>query len=425
MLCKKEHWCRGFDERTFAMKQFDVIVIGGGPSGMMAAVRAQTRGKSVLLLEKNKNLGEKLKITGGGRCNITNAEFDEHLLLKNYGKASSFLYSAFSQFGVQDTFDFFARNGLPLVVQEGKRAFPKTQKALDVFNVFEKFLRAGSVTVKTGARVSRINTEGKNIKSVSAGGVEYHTNAVILATGGSSHPETGSTGDGFRLLTELGHTVHIPTPTIVPMAIAQNWKRRLAGVAVSGIKITFFLNKKKQFSRRGDLIFTHLGISGPVVLNSSGKVGDLLHEGQVTASLDFFADSDERVLENRIITLFDMNKNKALKNVFSRIAPQQLLGCMQGIGEETKVHSVTKEQRKIMIRTLKALPITITGLMGLDRAVVVDGGVDIAEINHKSICSTLFDNFFIVGDLLNINRPSGGYSLQLCWTTGWVAGNCV
>ena len=286
-------------------------------------------------------------------------------------------------------------------------------------------MKTSDVTIKTGVRVSSINREGRKVTSVSADSVEYHASAIILATGGMSHPETGSTGDGFRLLRELGHTVHVPTPTIVPMAIAQNWKRALAGVSVPSAKITCFLNGKKQFSKKGDLIFTHFGISGPVVLNSSGTVGDLLHEGQVTASLDFFPTSDERILEDRIIALFDKSKNKALKNVFSHIAPRQILRCIQGIREDIKVHSVTKEQRKIMIHTLKALPITITGLMGMDRAVVVDGGVDIFEIHNKTMCSTLFENLYVVGDLLHINRPSGGYSLQLCWTTGWVAANSV
>lgn len=405
------------------MKRFDVVVVGGGPSGMMAAIRAQERGKHTLLIDKNENLGEKLRITGGGRCNITNAEFDKHLLLKNYGKAASFLYSPFSQFDVQNTFDFFAHNGLPLVVQEGKRAFPKTERALDVCKVFEKLLKEKGVTVKLGSPVLRINTSRRIIKSVSAGGVEYYGSAFVLATGGMSHPATGSTGDGFKWLRDLGHTVHTPTPTIVPLAIAENWRHSLAGVSAYEAKISFFLNGKKQFSAKGDLMFTHFGISGPVVLNSSGKVGDLLHAGQVTAAIDFFPECDERILEDRIIALFDQNKNKALKNIFVRLAPPQLLACMHGISGQTKVHSVTKEQRKIMVRTLKKLPITITRLMGLDRAVVVDGGVDIGEIHNKTMCSTLYDNLFIVGDLLHINRPSGGYSLQLCWTTGWVAGN--
>lgn len=405
------------------MKTFDIIIVGGGAAGMMAAGCAAARGKCVLVLEKNKALGEKLKITGGGRCNITNAEFNEHVLLKNYGKAASFLYSPFSQFGVQDTFDFFEKKGLPLIVEEGKRAFPKTERAPDVFKVLERYMKDGGVTIKTDAHVSRIYAEGRTIQSVFAGDSEYQAYAVIIATGGTSHPETGSTGNGFTWLRELGHTVHMPTPTIVPMVIAEKSLRILAGVSVSLVKLTFFLNGKKQFFRKGDILFTHFGISGPVVLNSSGTVGDLLHAGRVTALLDFFPQDDERMLEDRIIALFNENKNKALKNIIIKLVPQQILSCMHGVRGETKAHSVTKEQRKMIVRTLKGLPMTVTKLMGLDRAVVVDGGVDIKEIHNKTMRSVLYDNLYIVGDLLHINRPSGGYSLQLCWTTGWVAGS--
>ncbi len=407
------------------MKNFDVIVVGGGAAGMMAAGRAAQRGKHVLLLEKNTNLGEKLKITGGGRCNITNAELNEHLLLKNYGNAASFLYSPFSQFGVQSTFDFFHAKGLSLVVQGGKRAFPRTEYAPDVVRVLERYLNDTGVIVKTDAHVSSIALEGKMIKSVTANNTVYETNAVILATGGTSHPETGSTGDGFKWLRELGHTVHIPTPTIVPMGVAEKQIHTLAGVSVPGAKITFFLNEKKQFSRKGDLLFTHFGLSGPVILNSSGKVGDLLHAGQVTAAIDFFPTRNERMVEDEIIALFNENKNKILKNIIKHLVPQQLFVCMNNVDGEKKVHSVTKEERKIMISTFKALPVTITKLMGLNRAVVVDGGVDLSEIQNKTMRSALIDNLFIVGDLLHINRPSGGYSLQLCWTTGFVAGNSV
>ena len=404
---------------------FDVIVIGGGAAGMMAAGCAGTRGKSVLLLEKNKNLGEKLSITGGGRCNITNAELDVHVLLKNYGKAASFLFSPFSQFGIQDTFDFFESRGLPLVVQNGKRAFPKTEAAPDVVRVLERYVKDAGVTVRTHSSVSDIHTHGRIVKHVISRGVRYQAGAVILATGGASHPQTGSTGDGFDWLRRLGHTIHSPTPTLAPLKVAEKQIHSLAGVAIQRGKITFTLNGKKEFSQKGNLLFTHFGISGPAILNCSGKVGDLLHAGSVSATVDFFPDDDERTMDDRLVRLFDENKNKKLKNIFPFLAPRQLLACMSGVDAETKAHSITKDQRKIIIRILKALPMTITGIMGLDRAVVVDGGVDLKEIHNTSMRSNRYDNLFIVGDLLHINRPSGGYSLQLCWTTGWVAGDNV
>ncbi|HEY4509894.1 MAG TPA: aminoacetone oxidase family FAD-binding enzyme [Candidatus Paceibacterota bacterium] len=408
--------------------EFDVIVVGGGAAGLMAAGRAAARGKKVLLLEKNKELGEKLKITGGGRCNTTNAEFDERALLRNYGKAEQFLYSAFSQFGVNNTFSFFESKGLPLVVQARKRAFPHTERALDVYNVLAKYIREGKVQVKTNSPVTRVVAEATKITSVVCGKQEYKAKSFILATGGVSHPETGSTGDGFPWLAQLGHTVLKPTPTIVPLAVHEQWVKELAGVSLSFMKITFFVNKAKKFSETGKILFTHFGISGPLILNIAHKVSDLLHDGMVTAMIDAFPDTNLGSLERRIIAVFDKNKNKMLKNVFQDIAPegtsQSILALLKGsVDPEKKVHSVTKEERKAIVRMLKALPLTITGLMGYDRAVIADGGVPLAEIDMKTMRSKKIENLFIVGDLLNINRPSGGYSLQLCWTTGFVAGS--
>ncbi len=407
---------------------YDVIVIGGGASGMMAAGRAAEGGKKILLLEKNKKLGEKLKISGGGRCNITNAEYDTRELLKHYGKTEQFLYSAFSQFGVKDTFSFFEKKGLPLVVQARKRAFPHTEKAFDVFATLEKYIRAGKVTVLNESPVTKINIAGKKIISVLCGKKEYKADSYILATGGVSHPETGSTGDGFDWLKDLGHSISDPTPTIVPLAVSDKWIKELAGVSLSFMKITFFMEGAKQFSKKGKVLFTHFGLSGPLILNSASQVADLLHSGSVTATIDAFPDTDLGALEKKIISVFDKNKNKMLKNVFGDIAPHgttlAILSLLKDqINPDTKVHSVTKEQRKIIVNLLKALPVTITGLMGYDRAVVADGGVALSEIDTKTMRSKKIKNLFITGDLLHINRPSGGYSLQLCWTTGYVAGS--
>lgn len=405
---------------------FDVIVIGGGASGMMAAGTAASRGKRVLLLEKNAGLGEKLKITGGGRCNITNAEYDTHTLLKNYGKAGPFLYSPFSQFGVKDTFTFFESKNLPLVVQARKRAFPHTEKALDVFKTLEKYLKSGEVIIKTNARITKIIKEGDKIVGVIVKGTTYKAKTYILATGGMSHPETGSTGDGFGWLKDLGHTVAEPTPTIVPLAVSDKWIKSLSGTSLSFMKITFYVDKVKKFQKTGKLLFTHFGLSGPLILNSAAQVADLIQLGQVTATIDAFPDTDYPALEEKIIKIFDANKNKNLKNVFDEIAPHgtatAILSLLTDISDDTKVHSITKDARKRIVGLLKSLPVTITGLMGFDRAVVADGGIVLTEMDMKTMRSKKIANLFITGDLLHISRPSGGYSLQLCWTTGYVAG---
>ena len=414
---------------------FDVIVVGGGASGMMAAGIAGSRGKRVLLLEKNKNLGEKLKITGGGRCNITNAEFNTREFLKNYSQSGKFLYSSFSQFSVKDTFEFFEKIGLPLVVQSRKRAFPHTEKAMDVFLALEKYLQKGGVVCKTNMRVSKILSENGHITGVMAGGVKYTADSFIFSTGGISHPETGSTGDGFDFLQKLGHTVKDPMPTIVPLAVKEDWVKSLAGVSLSFMKITFYINGIKKFVKKGKILFTHFGLSGPLLLNSAKEVAGLLEGGEVTALIDVYPDTDHGALEKKIIKIFDANKNKMLKNIFKEIVPlgmnDALLSLLYGehgrtieqIDPDTKVHSITKEERKQIVNLLKALPLSITGLMGYDRAVVADGGITLKEIDMKTMRSSLYDNLYVTGDLLHIIRPSGGFSLQLCWTTGFVAGS--
>ncbi|MDQ5955356.1 MAG: hypothetical protein QG621_359 [Patescibacteria group bacterium] len=406
---------------------YDVIVIGGGASGMMAAGRAAALGKKVLLLEKNKHLGEKLKISGGGRCNITNAELDQRAFLPAYGTAEPFLYSTFSQFGVADTFSFFESQKLPLVVEARKRAFPHTQNASDVLAALEAYMKQGGVTVSRGAAVTRVEATEGHIEAVYCGAKVFSAQAYVCATGSLSHPETGSTGDGFHWLAKLGHTIHKPTPTIVPLSVHDAWSKLLSGTSLSFMKITFYVDGEKQFSKTGKLLFTHFGLSGPLILNSAKKVADLLHRGVVTATIDAYPHTDLGSLEKNIISVFDANKNKVLKNVVKECVP---LGTHRGVllllGEELaakKIHLVTKEERKKIVRLLKALPLTIDGLMGFDRAVVADGGVPLEEVDMKTMRSRKIDNLFITGDLLHINRPSGGYSLQLCWTTGFVAGS--
>lgn len=409
-------------------RQYDLIVVGGGASGMMAAGRAAERGLKVLLLEKNKSLGKKLRISGGGRCNITNAEEDEHALLKMYGDATKFLYSPFSQFNNKSAFEFFESHKLALVVQARKRAFPHTERAEDVARTMEGYLKSNNVEIKVGSPVTKVLHDGKIITGIQCGKNEYTATEYVFATGGVSHPETGSTGDGFRWLRELGHTVVKPTPSIVPLAVREAWVKDLAGVSLSFMKITFFAEGVRQFSLIGKVLFTHFGLSGPLILNSAQKVGDLLYKGEVTARIDAYPDTDLGAVEKKIIKVFDVNKNKALKNIIKELVPEGThKGVLDLLTEQmdvnTKVHSVTKEDRKKIVHLLKALPVTIEGLMGFDRAVVADGGIPLTEIDPRTMRSRIVRNLLVIGDLLHINRPSGGYSLQLCWTSGWVAGS--
>jgi len=408
---------------------YDVIVIGGGAAGLMSAGRAAERGKRVLLLEKNRKLGQKLAITGGGRCNITNAEDDVKELLSHYGDAEQFLYSAFAKFGMKDTFTFFESKGLPLKVEVRKRAFPKSEKASDVVKILVSYVKQGKVEVRLGTTVKKIvSTSGKIEKVITSTG-EYSADSYILASGGVSHPETGSTGDGFSWLRALKHTVVDPTPTIVPLRANNTWIHLLSGKALPGVKIAFYLEDKKQFAVTGNILLTHFGLSGPTILNSAGKVVDLIHSGQVKATIDLFPTLDIGALDDKLVECFESNKNKLLRNAVREFLPagttDVLLSLVPSFDPEKKVHDVTKLERRTLIDVFKVLPVNITGLMGYDKAVVADGGVPLTEIDTRTMCSLKVSNLFVVGDLIHITRPSGGYSLQLCWTTGYVAGSNV
>lgn len=410
-------------------KIWDLIIIGGGASGMMTGAIASRRLKSVLILEKNKDIGEKLKITGGGRCNITNADFDIRSFLKNYGKAESFLYSPFSLFSAKDTFKYFESLGLPLVVQARKRAFPETEKAYDVYKVLKDELIKNKVAISNNCEVKNIVKKDRIITEVQTSKGIFHAKSFVFSTGGVSHPETGSTGDGFKFLRKLGHEVKDPTPSIVPLRVSNKWVHSLAGVSLSFMKITFFLDNKKVFSKKGKVLFTHFGLSGPLILNSATQVGSMLQAGKVTAFIDMYPDTDLGSLENKIIKIFDNNKNKSFKNILKEVTPNGTSHAIEMLIDfmdiNIKVHSVTKENRKKLTQLLKALPINITNLMGYDRAVVTDGGVSLSEVDMRTMKSKLCNNLYITGDLLNISRPSGGYGLQLCWTTGYVVGISV
>lgn len=416
-------------------QQFDVVVIGGGASGLMAAVVAGEQGKHVLLLEKNQDLGAKLRITGGGRCNILNAETDTRALLAHYGDAAKFLHSPFAAFPMQAAWDFFSARGLPLTVAAGKRAFPESEVAEDVVNFFEQRLKKHHVVVKTGVTVHGFLKKDGALVGVRTSEGVMTAAAYILATGGLSHPETGSTGEGLRWLRELGHDVVDPNPSLVPLLVPDAWVQALAGTALSDVSVTFGVGdetsgkKAKPFSRRGKLLFTHFGLSGPMILNAAQAVQGLLTHGEVKAHMDLLPHENHEVLAAKILDVFTVHKNKALKNVIKYVVPPGMSSAVAALLSpelaETKVHSVLREARYGLATRIKAMPFSITGTKDNDWSIVSDGGLVLTEVDTKTMRSKRYQNLFVTGDILHISRPSGGYSLQLCWTTGYVAGSSV
>lgn len=412
----------------YGMQAFDVVVIGGGPAGMMAAGRAAELGAKVVVLEKNAGTGKKLLITGGGRCNILNAEFNTHLLVEKYGRKGKSLFSTFSQFDAQATWNFFEERGLKLKVEAEKRAFPVTDRAADVHRTMQQYLHAGGVDVRTGCTVLGFRTDAHGISAVETSDGAYTGRSYILATGGTSHPETGSTGDGFSWATTLGHTVTDPDPALVPVTLSDTWIREVSGISEKNVKLTVIQEDRKQHAASGKMLFTHIGVSGPLVLNMSKRIGQLLKQGPVTLHLDLFPTMDLGALDAHVLSVFERGKNKMIKNNIGDIVQPRLgqaLLRLASIDGDTKLHRLSREDRMAFVRLLKAVPLHVSGLLGPDKAVVTGGGVDLDEVEFKTMRSKKCKNLFLVGDMLDFDRPSGGFSLQICWTTGFVAGTAA
>ncbi|UPA22853.1 NAD(P)/FAD-dependent oxidoreductase [Candidatus Peribacteria bacterium] len=404
----------------------DVIVIGGGPAGMIAAGRAAELGAKVILLEKNPGTGKKLLITGGGRCNILNAEFDTHRLVDKYGKKGKSLFSVFSQFDAQATRDFFEQRGLKIKVEAEQRAFPVSEKAADVRLVLLKYMQEGNVEIRTDAEVKGIEGANGKITGIVLADGKISARHYILATGGLSHPETGSTGDGFSWLSNLGHTVITPDPALVPVTLKDTWVKKVMGISLKNVQLTILQNGQKKAAAKGKMLFTHTGLSGPLVLNMSKQIGALLKEGEVLLSLDLFPALDPGALDRKVLDVFEQGKNKLIRNNIGDIVQPRLgdiLLKLAHINTDTPLYQLTKEDRTAFVTILKNVPLHVSGLLGTDKAVVTGGGVLLKEVEFKTMRSKLYDNLFLAGDILDFDRPSGGFSLQICWTTGYVAGS--
>lgn len=403
-----------------------VVVIGGGPAGMLSAISASKLVHNVKILERNDQLGKKLLITGGGRCNIMNATFDIHTLVSRYGKQGEPLHSVFSIFGPEETWKFFEESGLSLKIEDQQRAFPTSDSSADVLSTLKRLLSKNSVSIDLNERVLEIRKEGSCVSEVVlASGVVLCPQSVILATGGGSHPETGSTGDGFTWAKALGHTVSLPSTALVPLATSDPWVPSLAGLAFPSAKVTIMHAGKRFPGRIGKILFTHEGMSGPLILNISRSIGDLLHAGSVVLSIDFFPKMDAGALDRHIVDCMEHGKNRMVKNAIGEIVPPRLghvLLALATIDPNTVLHQLSREKRRDLVMVCKDLRVTVSRLLGADKAVVTRGGVALDEVDFKTMRSKKIENLFFAGDILDFDRPSGGYSLQICWSTGYVAG---
>lgn len=406
-------------------KTYDVAVIGGGPAGMMTAIRAAEMGASVVLVEKNKRLGEKLLITGGGRCNITNAEFDIRKFAEKLGEKGKFLLSPLSKFGAKETINFFNLRNLPTKEEDNGRVFPASDSSKDVLNILINEMRKKRVKIILGYPILSLEkTKGKITAAKTSKG-KIIAKSFVLATGGKSRPETGSTGDGFNWMKEIGHKVIDPKPSLVPVKIKENWVKDAKGISLPEVKTTLLQNGKKQKSITGKIIFTHFGLSGPAILNLSKDIGELVKYGKVEISLDLFPVLDNGSMDKKIQELFKNAPNKKIKNLLDEIIPSKLAPKIieiANINPEKEANSITREERIALGKTLKDIRITVTGLLGFDKAIITSGGISLDEVDFKAMRSRLVSNLYFTGDILDFDRPSGGYSLQICWTTGFVAG---
>lgn len=405
--------------------KFDVAVIGGGPAGLMAAGAAAKLGAKVILIEKNKGLGKKFLLTGNGRCNITNAEFNLKKLAENYGKNGKFLLPAFYDFGPKQTINFFNSLGIKTKIENNNRVFPASEKASDVLSALKNYLLKNKVNISLDSRVLKIICEGNRIKKLILKNREVIAEKYVLCTGGKSYPLTGSTGDGYKWLKDLGHHITELSPALVPVRLKENWAKDLQGLALKDVKICILQNNKKHSCERGHVLFAHFGLSGPSILNMSKKIGKLLKLGQVKISLDILPDSNIENLEKEIREKINKNPKKTFRNLLSNFIPQRLVDVfieIIGIKADKQVNNITKEERRSIAKLLKNVEITAAELLGFDLAVVTSGGVSLKEIENKTMKSKIINNLYFSGEIIDIDGITGGFNLQACWSTGHLAG---
>ena len=423
-----------------------VIVIGGGPAGMIAALGAAEAGHEVLLLEKNEKLGKKLYITGKGRCNITNSG-DMENLFANVMTNSKFLYSAFYGYDNQMVIDFFEKEGLALKNERGNRIFPVSDHSSDVINTLQRALKKAGVEVKLYTEVEKLICEdrigikesdkkeaqqiikGVQLKSGLVDGKKtVMADAVIVATGGFSYQATGSTGDGYRFAKEAGHTVTEIYPSLVPFNTKEDYVKEMQGLALKNVTVRIYNGKKKLYEDFGEMLFTHFGVSGPLLLSASAMIAPKFTSKELQMEIDLKPALDAEQLDKRILKDFEEAKNKQFKNSIWKLFPAKMIPVILELSEidpDKKVNEITKEERASFVKLIKAFPLTLTGLRDFREAIITKGGVKVNEINPSTMESKKVKNLYFCGEVLDLDALTGGYNLQIAWSTGHLAGVSV
>jgi hypothetical protein len=405
-----------------------VIVIGGGAAGMMAAHAAAVCGHRVTLLEQNEKLGKKLYITGKGRCNITNAS-DMDTLFSNVMRNRKFLYSAFYAYDNEQVISFFEENGVKTKTERGNRVFPVSDHSSDVIAALARVLRKDRVNVLLHTKAAALLLEdGRAVGVRISDGSTQKADAVIVATGGFSYQSTGSTGDGYRMAEESGHKLVERTPSLVPFETEEAWVQELQGLSLRNVTVSIYRGKKKLFEDFGEMLFTHFGVSGPLILSASGMVKASLFAQELALYIDLKPALDAEQLDRRILRDFDEAKNKQFKNALGHLLPAKLIPVMitlSGIDPEKKVNEISRVERTKLVSLFKRLPLTVTGLRGWNEAIITRGGVSVRDINPSTMESKLVQGLYFCGEVLDLDALTGGYNLQIAWSTGHLAGNSI
>lgn len=404
-----------------------VTIVGGGAAGMMAAIIASKNGKKVTLIEQNEKLGKKLFITGKGRCNITNA-CDIEDLFQSVVTNPKFLYSSFYSFSNDMLMDFFEKIGLPYKVERGNRVFPLSDHSSDVIKVLEREMKNNGVEILLNTKVSSIIVENNICKGVNIkGGKAIYSDSVIVATGGVSYPRTGACGDGYKFAKSVGHSIIETKPSLVPFELADSCCKDLMGISLKNVSATIYADGKKIYSDFGEMLFTHFGVSGPIIIKASAYIHKYLDK-DLTLTIDLKPALDEKQLDERLIKDFNIFINKQLKNGLEKLLLRSLIPVIidkAGIDGDKKINELTKEERHKLLITIKNVPFKITGLRGWDEAIITKGGVKVKEIDPGTMESKLTSGLYFAGEVLDLDALTGGFNLQIAWSTGYLAGlNC-